>query len=92
MLLADGCGVSRISQSSCGDLGDAGAEGGDIGGMIGEAIVVAADRRQAVGIDDLAANPAIAAAPVQLSAPGVWPGVAIAVSSEVAEADHPRRP
>ena len=63
MSLADGCGVSRMSQSSAGDLGDRGAEGGDVGGMVAEAVVVAADRRTGCRRRRSPAHAAVAAAP-----------------------------
>ena len=54
MLLAPGCGViSRMSQPRLRDLGEAAAERGDICRVVGEAVGVAADWRQAVGIDDV---------------------------------------
>ena len=54
---ADGCGVSRMSHSSAATLARLGAKGGDIGGMIAEPVIVAADRRQAVGIDHPVGTP-----------------------------------
>ena len=63
MSLADGCGVSRISHGLPAILAIEARKAASIGRMVAEAIAVAADRRQAVGIDDRPAHAAVAAYP-----------------------------
>ena len=65
MSLADGCGVSRMSHGSAATFAMLARIGGQIGRMVAEAIGLSLlTGRQAVGIDDLPADAAVAAAPM----------------------------
>ena len=46
-----------------GDARNAGAEGGERGGVVGKAVILARHRGQAVGVDNRAAHPAVATVP-----------------------------
>ena len=87
ILLADGCGVIRISHSILPDLADARAKSGEIGRVIGEPIIVAADRRQAVGVDDPPAIADVARAPVPAERAGRVAGRGDRGQVQVAEPD-----